>query len=81
MKAIGLAAILAATLAAGTRAASAQNYPWCLVDDLKSGAWSCAFVSWEQCQMSTGGNVGHCVANPGYPGVPGPVRRPRRSHG
>jgi len=71
--------IVAATgvMVATLSTASAQNYPWCLVDDLKTGSWSCYFVSRDQCQMSTGGNVGHCVANPAYAAAPPPTRRPR----
>jgi Protein of unknown function (DUF3551) len=56
------------TMTAAMTTASAQYYPWCLVDDLKSGAMSCYFTTREQCMMSTGGNVGHCVANPASPG-------------
>jgi Protein of unknown function (DUF3551) len=72
--------ILAATVAAGPRFAVAQNYPWCLVNDQK-GSTSCAFVSREQCLLSTGGNVGHCVANPASPPLPAPSRGPRRPNG
>ena len=72
--------ILAVTVAAGPRSAVAQNYPWCLVNDQK-GSTSCAFVSREQCLLSTGGNVGHCVANPASRSLPAPVRGPRRPNG
>jgi hypothetical protein len=68
--------ILAAAVATGPRSGVAQNSPWCLVNDQK-GSTSCAFVSREQCLLSTGGNVGHCVANPASPSRPAPVRRPR----
>ena len=71
-------AIAAATLAM-TSTGRAQNYAWCLVNDLKFGSTSCAFVIREQCMMSTGGNVGHCVANPAYSAVREPARKPRRS--
>jgi hypothetical protein len=72
-------AILAVTgtLGSATTMASAQYYPWCLVDDLKTGSMSCYFTTREQCMMSTGGNVGHCVANPASPAPPGP-RKIRR---
>ena len=65
--------ILAATVATGPRSGVAQNYPWCVVND-QTGTTSCRFVSREQCLASTGGNVGHCVANPASPSVPAPVR-------
>jgi hypothetical protein len=71
------AAILAATLATASSSAIAQNDPWCLVNDQK-GSTSCAFASREQCLLSTGGNVGHCVANPA---IPSPARRSRRPNG
>jgi hypothetical protein len=65
------------TMASAMTAASAQYYPWCLVDDLKTGSMSCYFTTREQCMMSTGGNVGHCVANPAAAAPPGP-RKQRR---
>jgi Protein of unknown function (DUF3551) len=72
--------IFTAAVATGPRPATAQNYPWCLVNDQK-GSTSCSFVSREQCMLSTGGNVGHCVANPATPSPPAPVRGPRRPNG
>jgi Protein of unknown function (DUF3551) len=72
--------ILAAAAAIGPEPGVAQNYPWCLMNDQK-GSMSCAFVSRAQCLLSTGGNVGHCVANPASPSLPAPVRRPRRPNG
>jgi len=72
--------MLAAAAATGPRWASAQNYPWCLVNDQK-GSTSCAFVNREQCLQSTGGNVGHCVANPASAPLPAPVRGARRPNG
>ena len=68
-------AVVAAMTAAGT--SHAQNYAWCLVNDLKFGSTTCAFVSREQCMMSTGGNVGHCVANPAYAATPQPPHKRR----
>ena len=65
---------IAATTLAATGAGSAQNYAWCLVNDLKFGSTSCAFVSREQCLMSAGSNVGHCIANPAYAQAPEPAR-------
>src|SRR6266404_9390189 len=70
--------ILSATVATGPRSAGAQNLPWCLVNDQK-GSTSCAFLSREQCLLSTGGNVGHCVANPASRSAP--MRAPRRPNG
>jgi Protein of unknown function (DUF3551) len=69
---------IAATTLATVYSGNAQNYAWCLVNDLKFGSTSCAFVSREQCMMSTGGNVGHCVANPAYTSLRDPARRSRR---
>jgi hypothetical protein len=74
-------AMLAATIAIGSRSGVAQNYPWCLVNDQK-GSTSCAFVSRDQCLLSAGGNVGHCIANPAASrSFPEPARKPRRSNG
>jgi hypothetical protein len=70
--------ILAAMAATGPRSAVAQNLPWCMVNDQK-GSTSCAFTSREQCLLSTGGNVGHCVANPASRSAP--ARAPRRPNG
>jgi hypothetical protein len=79
MRQIGLAAFaIAAITLATTCASSAQNYAWCLVNDLKFGSTSCAFVSREQCMMSAGGNVGHCIANPAYASAREPARKPHR---
>ena len=74
-----LLSVAAATgvMTAAMPAASAQNYPWCLVDDLLTGSTSCYYTTREQCQLSTGGNIGHCVANPAYPAAPAP-RKARR---
>jgi hypothetical protein len=72
--------ILAATVATGPRSGVAQNYPWCVVND-QTGTTSCRFVSREQCLASTGGNVGHCVANPASPSPPAPARGSRRPNG
>jgi hypothetical protein len=72
--------ILSAAVATAPRPGVGQNYPWCMVNDQK-GSTSCAFVSREQCMLSTGGNVGHCVANPASALPPAPVRAPRRPNG
>lgn len=53
-----------------TTPAMAQNMPWCMVDALKSGHISCAYVSFEQCSISArAGNVGYCIDNPYRPAV------------
>lgn len=79
MRRIALAGFaIAATTLAATCASHAQNYPWCLVNDLKFGSTTCAFVSREQCMMSAGGNVGHCIANPFYGGAREPSRKSHR---
>jgi len=69
---------IAAAMAAASSTVNAQNYAWCLVNDLKFGSTSCAFVSREQCMMSAGGNVGHCIANPAYASAREPARKPHR---
>jgi hypothetical protein len=77
---LALVAACAATLAAGPSPALAQNDPWCLVNDQK-GSTSCAFASRDQCLLSTGGNVGHCIANPATPSPAAPARKSRRPSG
>jgi Protein of unknown function (DUF3551) len=72
---IGMLMLAAMTM--GPRSAVAQNAPWCLVNDQK-GSTSCAFATREQCVASTGGNVGHCIANPALPSPRLPVRGSRR---
>jgi hypothetical protein len=74
---LSVLAIVVTTLAS-VCGAKAQNYAWCLVNDLKFGSTSCAFVSREQCMMSAGGNVGHCIANPAYASPRESARRTRR---
>jgi len=77
MRKLLIGALMLAATTMGPRFAVAQNYPWCLVNNQK-GTTSCAFVSREQCQLSTGGNIGYCIANPGTPSPRAPVRGPRR---
>ena len=84
MHRIGLIVCAAAViLAAGAHSTRAQNYPWCMVDDLLTGSTSCAFVSFEQCRATaSGGNIGHCVQNPSYRGPSTePTRKVRRPNG
>jgi hypothetical protein len=71
-------AIAAATSAAWSTG-SAQNYLWCLVNDLDFGSTSCGFVSREQYKMLAGSNVGNCIANPAYAAAREPPRKPDRS--
>jgi hypothetical protein len=62
---------------AATSASHAQYYPWCLILTDKVGAWTCYFSTREQCVASSGGNLGHCIQNPAYPG---PQSAPSRRH-
>jgi len=77
MQKLLLGTLLLAAMVLAPRSAVAQNGPWCLVNDQK-GSTSCAFATREQCMASTGGNVGHCIANPGTPSPRTPVRGSRR---
>src|SRR5215813_3216140 len=53
-------------------------YPWCMVYQEMTGAWSCAFASFEQCRASAaGGNGGTCIRNPAYQTPVKPVASPR----
>jgi hypothetical protein len=45
-------------------AARAVDYPWCYIDQTKSGSTSCAFETLAQCRENAGGNGGFCVPNP-----------------
>lgn len=46
--------------------AMAQNYPWCAVYDMGDAAYSCSFVSAEQCWNSVHGIGGYCTPNNTY---------------
>ena len=46
--------------------AAAESYPWCALDDKRSGARSCYFSSWEQCMTTIFGIGGLCVPSPYY---------------
>ena len=81
MRHLILGVVVAATaLAAATSTSPAQYYPWCLVISDKLGSSTCYFTTRDQCMMSAGGNVGHCVQNPAYrePSQPPPRRRNSR---
>jgi len=65
---ICLLLLVAVTLAAETRAATAQSstsYPWCSIG-YKWGGLSCYFTSQEQCRTTELGLGGTCVLNPAY---------------
>jgi len=60
--------LVAMTLAAETRAATAQqtgSYPWCARDDRLPGSLpSCYFTSKEACMATLSGVGGTCLQNP-----------------
>jgi len=70
----------AAVLLAAALPARAADYPWCYIDQTKSGATSCAFETLAQCHENAGGNGGFCIQNPNYRGAPSQSTRrsPRR---
>ena len=67
----------AAALALTPAPARAVDYPWCYIDQTKSGSTSCAFTTYAQCRENVGGNGGYCVQNPWWHGSP--TAAPRRS--
>jgi hypothetical protein len=73
-------ALLGAVAALAPTAAPAQtqaaDYPWCYIDQTKSGSTSCAFMTYAQCHENAGGNGGYCVQNPWWHGSP--TAAPRR---
>jgi len=71
--AVGAACLLASMAAPTVRAA---DYPWCYIDQTKSGSTSCAFMTYAQCRENAGGNGGFCVQNPWWHGSP--AGAPRR---
>jgi Protein of unknown function (DUF3551) len=77
-----LLAVLAAAVAAGTRA-QAQNYPWCAeYSGDMGGAMNCGFSTFAQCMENVSGIGGFCVANNVYRPPPGPAApQPRKRHG
>jgi len=46
--------------------ANAQNYPWCAVYDMGDAAYSCSFVTADQCRLSVQGTGGFCMPNNTY---------------
>ena len=80
MRRLTLAASTFAALILAPAAASAIEYPWCLIED-RRGVWSCGYVSFAQC-MATRTGTEMCNINPRYPhpypnhlAPPGKVRR------
>ena len=71
MRAAFILLAVAAIVAIGARAASAETYrPWCVQYQSGSGNGAgptCAFTSLEQCMMTAGPGTGaSCVKNPWY---------------
>lgn len=63
-------------LAGGDMASAEQEYPWCIITGGTSeGAWSCGYVSFEQCQATRLG-TDMCVVNPMYKGPAASATRP-----
>jgi len=61
---IHLAVLIIATASLlGIAAASAQDYPFCLVSCNNGG---CTFSTLQQCQATASGIEGTCQANPNY---------------
>jgi Protein of unknown function (DUF3551) len=52
-----------------TRAAEAQNYPWCAI--YKAGAMNCGFTTFQQC-LATVSEAGFCIQNSTYQTSPAP---------
>ena len=71
-----IALCAAAALALTAAPARALDYPWCYIDQTKSGSTSCAFTTYAQCRENVGGNGGYCVQNPWWHSSP--TAAPRR---
>jgi hypothetical protein len=56
------------SLAGSAQAQSVYSYPWCAVLADKSGATSCYFATYGQCQASLGGVGGTCIRSPYFRG-------------
>ena len=62
-------------LAGGNTASAGTNYPWCIITGgLSEGAYSCGYVSFEQCQQTRLG-TDMCVVNPLYKAPSAPASR------
>ena len=46
--------------------AAAQNYPWCVYENIGGGATNCGFSTFQQCLAARTGNSDSCGANPRY---------------
>ena len=68
MRAIVLLLTVCTLIAIDARPSSAEtNRPWCVVYSGRDGAYTCIFVSFEQCMMTaTPGTGGSCVQNPWF---------------
>ena len=81
MRLLTLAALTLATLVLTPAAATAVEYPWCLIQGGRfgSGAWSCGYVSFAQCMASKTGNTDMCNINPRYPYASAQPRKVKRA--
>lgn len=73
MKSVLAALVLAGAVLGSAPASAEVNYPWCLIQGGRdaSGAWSCGYVSLEQC-MASRVATDVCMPNPRYtPSAPG----------
>ena len=61
--------------------AAAQNYPWCVYENIGGGATNCGFSTFQQCLAARTGNSDSCGPNPQYQGVSGPAPSSRRVRG
>jgi len=69
---LGTSLVAAAWMAAPREAVAEVEYPWCIITGGNSeGAYSCGYVSFEQCQQTRIG-TDMCVANPRYRPSPAP---------
>ena len=63
MRAVSIAAILAASLWTNAQAQS-RDYAFCAYGGKTSEGMRCDYTTLAQCQASTAGSGGSCVANP-----------------
>ena len=75
-----LAALAFTAFVLAPTAAAAVEYPWCLIRGGRagSGAWSCGYVSFEQC-MATRIGTDMCNINPRYPYASAQPRKVKRA--
>jgi Protein of unknown function (DUF3551) len=82
MAALFALATLTGTMMEPGAAQAAPYWPWCSrYDQHRSGAYQCAFVSFEQCMDTVRGVGGYCYVNP-YPKpyTPAPGRLAKSRH-